>query len=137
MKFVRDNFLSILVLPLLVLLIAGSFYRFVILRDYMVSYEIECDPSLNSCFKACADDSCSSEYYFAIIEKYANNLYKQCGPDVTDCEDSTTCTPEDEDKCTITFCTEEDGICSIETNVTDMQEPIDSEVNFIENSLIE
>ena len=85
MKF-RENILVYTLVPLIILLIGASYMRFIVTHDYMVAYEGECDPSLNTCFVGCIDNECTSEYYYTKVQKYAPDLYKQCGSDITDCE---------------------------------------------------
>lgn len=102
--FIQKNLLTLLVTPLLILLVAGSFYRFIILRDYYVTYEIQCDPTSESCYLRCEDEACTNPYYYAYIEKYAATVYGQCGNDITDCAAAYSCLPEDKDNCTITYC---------------------------------
>lgn len=106
------------------------------LRDYMVTYEIDCDPATNSCYEYCEDEMCEEPYYYAYMEKYAATVREQCGPDVTDCESANTCLPEDGDQCTITYCdpaseecaepiimqTEEEGGEELETEEIDAEE---------------
>ena len=102
MKLIQRPFLYIL-LPVVVLVIALSFYRFIIAADYSVQYEGECDPAAQSCFVGCEDEECTEEYYYSIVEKHAIDLRNQCGPDITGCELAQTCLP-DEVGCTVTYC---------------------------------
>lgn len=111
MGFIKKNLLTLLVTPLLILLVAGSFYRFVVLRDYMVTYEIDCDPTTDSCYEYCEDEACAEPYYYAYMEKYAAAVHKQCGLDIIDCESASMCLPEDGDMCTITYCDAETEEC--------------------------
>ncbi len=99
----KINLMTILILPMLILLVAGAYYRFVILHDYLVSYEIECDPYVSSCYIGCEDENCKSEYYYAIIEKYAYSLFTSCGSDVLECDQANICTQE-EAECSIDYC---------------------------------
>ena len=117
MGFLRKNLLTVLVTPLLILLIGGSFYRFVVLRDYYVTYEIDCDPAVESCYVYCEDDECAEPYYYAYMEKYAATVYEQCGPDITECDAAYECLPEDGDDCTVTYCDAEEEECSVPEEV--------------------
>ena len=91
------------VLTLFVIISIGmSFYRFIIKNDYFVSYEVVCDPYAQSCFESCEDGKCA---YYAKIQKYAPNVYSQCGKDITDCKLASVCLPGDR-KCSITYCNE-------------------------------
>ncbi len=97
----------------IVFAIIFSFNRFIIKNDYLVYYEGECDPHLNSCFESCVEE-CT---YYIKIQKYASDISTQCGKDITDCESSSICLPTDK-KCSITFCNPNiDENCQIVTAV--------------------
>lgn len=125
---------------LIVLSGISSYFRFMVNNDYMVSYEGECDPTVDTCFLGCEDDECTESYYYTNMQKYAADLYRQCGPDITGCEEANICLPEDYN-CSITYCDEEvegEGVCSIpeeDSNVEDIenieddaQEPTEEEL---------
>lgn len=84
-------------------MVLGSFYRFVILKDYLVAYEGECDPETESCFVGCEDDECLEFYYHSVIERKANEIYSLCGPDISECNEAYFC-PETESNCSIYYC---------------------------------
>ena len=94
-----------------------SYYRFMIKHDYIVGYEGKCEIATNNCFVGCDDDTCTNKYYYSKIQKYAPDLYKECGKDITECEAANVCLPNDR-KCSIIFCDEKiDGsICSSPIN---------------------
>ncbi len=92
-----------IILPLCVIAIVASFYRFMVLRDYMVTYEGVCDPATHSCFLACVDDSCSETYYYSLVQKRSQDVMAQCGPDITDCELASVCVESDRE-CSIEYC---------------------------------
>jgi hypothetical protein len=98
--------LAYILLPLCILALGVSYYRFLIAEDYRVTYEGACDPVTESCFVGCEDDACSEPYYYALIEKRAANVRAICGADLVDCEHAMTCNPSEED-CGITHCSEE------------------------------
>ncbi|MEZ4195541.1 MAG: hypothetical protein R3B53_04100 [Candidatus Paceibacterota bacterium] len=75
----------------------------------MVTYEADCNPDEQSCFIGCLDDECTEEYYYYNITKEASNLNKQCGKDITDCENAYICLEDDQDSCVITYCQPELG----------------------------
>jgi len=76
-----------------------------VVHDYMVAYEGKCDPSLHSCFAACKNDSCVDVAYpYTKMQKNANNLYAECGKDITNCDNANICLPQDGKKCSITYC---------------------------------
>jgi hypothetical protein len=74
-----------------------------ILKDYIVAYEGECDPQVHSCYAGCEDDACTQEYFYDVVEKRATDIYAQCGSDITDCEAANACLSE-ERGCSITYC---------------------------------
>ena len=95
-------------LPLFVLFVMTSFYRFMALQDYMVAYEAACDPYDSECFAGCEDDECTAKYYYAQVTKYAPYVMAECGINITDCEAAASCTPEDKGKCSILYCVAND-----------------------------
>lgn len=99
----RDNIISFILIPLIILIGCISFFRFMVFQDYVVSYEGSCDPSINSCFVGCEDDACTKEYFYFKMQKYAPDLYAQCGKDITNCEVANKCMPDDR-KCSIVYC---------------------------------
>lgn len=104
---------------MLVLASGASYVRFMITHDYLVAYEGTCDPTLNTCFIGCNDDECTEEYYYAQVQKTAVNIEKQCGIDITDCENANICLPNENDNCMITYCNPEiDGdSCTTNTEI--------------------
>ena len=93
---------------LVIILITGvfSYFRFIVQHDYIVYYEGECDPAIESCFVGCEDDECTEEYYYSKVQKYAPDLLKECGGYVTDCPEANICFPTDQE-CSITYCESE------------------------------
>ena len=84
-------------------MICGSYYRFIVLHEYTVAYEGDCDPYSQSCFYDCEDEECTAEYYYSIIERQADEVLSLCGPDITDCDAAYEC-QSDVRHCSITFC---------------------------------
>jgi hypothetical protein len=117
MKFREHAFLYVLVL--LILIGAGySYFRFMVEHDYVVGYEGACDPAAQNCFVGCNNDdedvsTCTDTYDYAKMQKYAVDLYAECGPDITDCADANVCLPQDR-KCSVTYCdaSDTDDTCS-------------------------
>jgi len=119
----RDHFLFFILAPLIIIVGVISYYRFMINHDYMVGYEGNCDPVSEKCFIGCEDDECTEEYYYSQIIKYAPDLYKECGGDITDCEAANICLPEDRN-CSITYCDPEidgDDACAISAEESDVE----------------
>lgn len=103
--------------------------------DYLIEYEGECDPATQECFIGCEDDACSEEYYYVKVQKYAADLYAECGKDITDCESANTCLADDRE-CSIIYCDAETdgGGCETlmekdslgnEKNISEEELPID------------
>ena len=102
-KYFYDNFFFFLVLFSVAVLAVILANRFLIKQDYLVSYEGECDASINNCFVGCEDDECTKEYYYTKVEKYAPDLYRECGSDITDCAEASICLPSDR-VCFVRYC---------------------------------
>ncbi|MFA6386287.1 MAG: hypothetical protein WCW04_00750 [Candidatus Paceibacterota bacterium] len=109
----KDNLLTYILTPLIIIVSIISFYRFFINHDYLIGYEGVCDPSIKKCFVGCEDDSCTKEYYYSQVIKYAPDLKNECGEDITDCETASVCLPNNRN-CSITYCDPEidSNICS-------------------------
>lgn len=106
-----------------------SYYRFMIRQDYMVGYEGVCDPATETCFVGCEDDECTEEYYYSKMVKYAPDLYKECGEDITDCEMANACLPGDRD-CSVTHCdpmTDGDDACAAMVDSQDVGDDSEEE----------
>jgi hypothetical protein len=108
------NILPLTLSVLIPLTIAASYLRFIDNYDYIVEYEIDCDPEYYSCYVGCDDDECTSEYYYAVTKKYAKNLLAQCGEDITDCDYAQVCFPEEGVSCQISYCdsTDKESECT-------------------------
>jgi hypothetical protein len=99
----KKNVLLYTLIPLTILLVLTSYYRFVVLEDYTVAYEADCDPQTQICFSYCEDNDCKEPYYFAKIKRYAKTLNEICGDDVSNCEAASQCQRNELD-CNISFC---------------------------------
>lgn len=99
----RHNVFFYLIALFLVLTAAASYYRFIVLSDFMVSYEVDCSPYNSSCFVGCEDDGCESEYYYKLITRQASEIEGLCGQDITDCEAAQSCQATALD-CSVSFC---------------------------------
>ena len=130
-KYFREHFFSSILLLLVVITASASFYRFLVINDYLVLYEGICDPFTKKCFVGCENDECTQEYYYMEVEKYAPDLLAQCGKDITDCEAAIVCLPT-ERHCSITYCEEE-----IENNICDKTDENQEEKTNLEESLTE
>jgi hypothetical protein len=99
----RKYFYSLALFILCAYVVFVSYIRFIENKDYIVEYEGSCLPEQESCFQACEDDSCQSLYFFKKVTKRANDVYKVCGPDITDCKAASECLLGDV-HCKITYC---------------------------------
>jgi hypothetical protein len=103
---IRPRTLVIICVPLIILVIIASYYRFFVAKDYIVDYEATCDPSSESCFIYCEEEECEEPEPYARISKYAADLYAQCGEDITDCESANVCVASDR-HCVMEYCSED------------------------------
>src|SRR3989344_4685293 len=101
-KFLSNNFFLLILLSAVIVNVFISYNRFIVRQDYIVRYEGECDPLLERCFVGCEDEDCTEEYNYSIVQKYAADLFAQCGRDITDCEAASMCLPGDRE-CSITY----------------------------------
>lgn len=90
-----------------------SYYRFLVKHDYVVSYEGACDPTQKRCFIGCKDDECTKTYYYSHMQKYAPDLYAECGENVIGCEAANACLSSDRN-CSVVYCESNgyEGECS-------------------------
>ena len=123
-EYFRNHFFSFTLIFGIFFVIIFSYYRFIIKHDYVVGYQGACDPVTGKCFKSCDDDACTQPYYYSEMRKYEPDLYKECGQDITNCDDANICLPIDR-KCSITYCnkttSDDDNPC---------QTPIDTQINI-------
>lgn len=104
---IKSNIFFYLILLLSVLAFSAGYVRFVILHDYMVGYEGECDPATAVCFIGCENDECTTNYFYTKMQKYEPRLFEQCGDDITDCEEANYCLSDNDEKCLTTYCNPE------------------------------
>jgi hypothetical protein len=115
----RNYFFSYTIIGFIFLAGVLSYHRFITRQDYMVSYEGICDPIVNitKCFQGCDDDACTEVHYYSKMLKYAPDLHRECGEDITDCESANLCLPGDR-QCSVTYCNPEvkGDTCAMETD---------------------
>jgi len=102
MHHIKKYLLLYTLLPLIILMVASSYYRFMIAQDYTVGYEGYCDPYEQSCFVYCEDEACAEPFYYSWIERHAGTVHAMCGPLVTECEAAYSCAGDA--SCSITYC---------------------------------
>jgi hypothetical protein len=132
----REYFFYYFLLVIIIITGAFSYYRFVVQHDYIVYYEGECDPNVQSCFVGCEDDECINEYYYLEVQKYASDLLKVCGNYITDCAEANICLPTDQE-CTITYCDPEidDVDCAVSTPDQEASLSSDADVLLEEDNI--
>ncbi len=124
---------------LVVLSVSATYYRYVILHNYLVETEVSCDPSYESCFVWTCDPGTEGEctsnpeedtWYYKIAHRNAKNI-PLCDPDDVNCLPFQ-CAEENEEGCDEVICSTDtltkyklDGVC---TNPADFTEPIIEEV---------
>lgn len=110
MEHFQRHLLAYIFIPLIILTVAASFYRFMVAQDYTVGYEGLCDPYTEECYVYCEDEECTEPFYYSWIERNAGLLYEQCGELVTECDAAYEC-PIDDESCFIYFCDPEFEEC--------------------------
>jgi hypothetical protein len=110
----REYYFYYLLLGIILIVGVFSYFRFMVYHDYVVYYEGECNPNVEICFVGCEDDECTEEYYYTEVQKYAPDLLKVCGNNITDCAEANICLSTDQN-CSITYCDSEvDGVdCAV------------------------
>jgi len=128
----RNHFFLYIIVLLIFVIGVFSYCRFIIKHDYVVGYEGVCDLAINTnkCFAGCNDDACTEKYYYSKMIKYASDLYKECGEDITDCEAANSCLQGDRD-CSVVYCNSEvDGdACATETDIQNSKDDIEEETS--------
>jgi hypothetical protein len=113
--------ISLKFVPILVVgIIAGTFYRYVILNNYLVEGFADCSPVEESCFvyqcdpdlEECSTDPEENVSYYKIVQRKANRV-PLCNPMEEDCA-ALECSQEEEG-CRVIYCTEE-GALEVESS---------------------
>ncbi len=124
--------------------VAFSYYKFLIVRDYFITAQAECDPSSEACFTHVCDPEAEEECtgnqeedtsYYTLIRR--NAMYMPvCNPSEEGCE-ALTC-PVGEPGCEMTFCdeetlaeTEENAPCNDPTQYV-LDHPIEEEESAVD-----
>lgn len=115
LNHIKKHFLLYTVVPLLILTIGASYYRFMVSYDYLVRYEGVCDPYVQSCHLYCEDEACTEPFYYTWITRSAATLNELCtGGDVTECAAADACLAN-ETHCSIEFCDPDASMTECET----------------------
>lgn len=121
----KSNIIFFIIFGLLILgSVAFTYYRIMIQKDYLISAEAECDPTVEECFiwecdpesteegEACTGDEEEDIWYYKIIKRKAFNI-PLCDPNDENCE-ALICS-EGEKDCSYELC-EEGNADEIECN---------------------
>lgn len=143
-------FLGVFVL-LSLLSVSASYYRFMVLHDYVIEAEVDCDSSVESCFVWECDPSVEGEctgdpeydtWYYKIVSRNAQYI-PECMPDDTDC-DQFSCSPQTEEDCSYVYCSPDtlaeyglEGTCAEGGLAIEAQENIPDEIFTPEQSFEE
>jgi hypothetical protein len=122
--YIRNHLLLCTLLPLSVIAIALSWYRFVATENYTVQYEADCDPATQQCFQG-YDEESNETYYYVKVRKLASQVAAACGPDVTGCASASACLPTDTG-CSVSYCSAETVSKDESCEYVDAEEPDES-----------
>jgi len=59
------------------------------------------------------------------MQKYAPDLFAQCGDDITECEVANVCLPQEDTQCSVTYCDLELDAGECETLTEEQSEPLE------------
>lgn len=99
----RNHFFLYILLVFVVTVGVLSYYRFSVKHDYYVGYNGSCDPSTESCFVQNEDGTDTKSIYFSKMKKYAPDLFRECGSDITNCSEANICLSSDHN-CSKIYC---------------------------------
>lgn len=108
--------------PVLIIgIIAGTFYRYVVLQDYVVEGFADCSPMEESCFtyycdptiEECSTDPEENVTYYKIVQRIANKI-PMCNPADEDCN-ALECS-QGENGCHVIYCA--DDVQDVESSCT-------------------
>lgn len=127
----KSKILLLAFLVLVTVVVAFTYYRYMIKRDYVIEAQADCDPYAEACFiwqcdpksseegEACTGDPEEDIWYYKIVKRNAMNV-PLCDPNDEEC-DALTCEPALEKDCEIILCDEETAI-EQETECNDPEE---------------
>ena len=121
----------------IILSVSASYYRYMVLHDYIIEAQIDCDPTLESCFvwvcdleagEECTGNEDEDTWYYKYIYRNAKNI-PLCDPKEEGC-DALICPEGGELECERINCTSE-SLASYEitgecTNTVDFDEEPDT-----------
>lgn len=102
LNFLKEHYFFLLVTLMILFAVTASFLRFMIIYDYEVRYEGECDPYSQTCFEYCETDECEDPFYYTWITAPAKDINTNCGDDITLCDYAYECVSSG--YCQIKYC---------------------------------
>ena len=103
MTFLKKHYFTIILIVFFILAATATVFRFFVQTDFMVTYEIDCNPTVQNCFEGGEDED---RYPYAYMTRQANIVEGQCGVDITDCNQAQFCQPGEE-ACSIEYCSDD------------------------------
>lgn len=119
----KKHFLKFTLVPLFILSILACYFRFVVHKDYLITFESDCDPYLEKCFVGCEDEECNEEYFYTLMTREATEVEDLCGVDITECDEVYSCPLNREVFCQVEYCSDITGECE---NLSEKDIVIDS-----------
>ncbi len=112
-KILKIILWSLLALGMLYSVVA-TYIRIVEKGDYLIRYNIPCDPSKQACFseQTCDDsgNNCETTYYSS-MQRIESNLARVCGSDISTCASANECM-QGEVGCSVKLCNPNKDTCS-------------------------
>jgi hypothetical protein len=110
---IKSKVLLILLSFLVIVSISASYYKYLVLRDYVIEVSVDCDPSTETCFtylcdpafEECTGNPDEETWYYKILFRNAYN-FPNCDVD-TDPECNLYSCPDGELGCEELLCTDE------------------------------
>ncbi len=111
----NNKIFYIVIFSLIVISVAVTFVKIVVLKDYQIVSQVSCDPKIEKCFAIkcdpATDDTCSSASssaerttYYKNISKKAETIYLcEQTTEKIGCNEELACTTGEKD-CTYTYC---------------------------------
>lgn len=95
-------FYTVLVL-LIVVSVATTFYKIVILKDYQIVAEVSCDQTIEKCFQYTDEESGEVSYYKLISKKASDIVACEATEEKLGCTEELSCV-DGEENCSYTYC---------------------------------
>lgn len=116
----KSKILLLAFLVLVIAMVAFTYYKYMVKRDYVIEAQTDCDPYTEACFiwqcdpaatdesEKCTGDPEEDIWYYEIIRRNAMNV-PLCDPNNEEC-DALVCDPLLEEDCEIILCDEETAV---------------------------